>query len=587
MPGTKEANDHPKHKKGWCGMSSPEYIELPDGQFRRINSKGKGGGSTSNRNQLNTTNDGIAKDTKPQPPKTNFVISKNEEPYFQVDMSEGLCRFAHLVNGSVQFQDVVDSYEPQPLPLVNGKPLRLVLMPDANILNTTLCTPDGLFGRIKSHIARYVDLVPLDLELCVYYIIFTWFYQKVNTVAYNRLLGDTGKGKTRAKKVIGDLCFYPIIASGASTFSGIARTKEKFQGTLVIDEADIAGDAAHQLIKYLNLGFERGQNFILSDKKNPRNQDYFDPFCPKVIAMRQPFRDNATEGRLLSISMHETGNKSIPIILPDNYDTETQQLRNELCRFVLEHWKDIDRAKMLDLSNLEIEPRLKQLAMPLSIVFQLWTEGEERFKEYLLKRQQEIRRIRATSWDGTLVNTVIQLALGEIELPIEFQQYHTDNGRPVAVTPSMVAKVTGITSKTATERLVGCSFELELKGVKVGAVEKLKTVRAYSVPNGNSWREILSRYYVNNSDAIPVLPDNLKGRFFTDFTDFTDYGQKNTPQDNSGDGVLFRAKTVKSVKTVNNNNLLDCPVCGRNEWAYTPDGDLLCPCGNVLKETKQ
>ena len=100
--------------------------------------------------------------------------------------------------------------------------------------------------------------------------------------------------------------------------------------------------------------------------------------------MRQPFRDNATEGRLLSISMHETGSKTIPIILPASYEAETQKLRNEIARFVLQNWHEVKGNKMLDLDALNIEPRLKQLAMPLSIIFQLWPEGKERFIEYLL-----------------------------------------------------------------------------------------------------------------------------------------------------------------------------------------------------------
>ncbi len=29
--------------------------------------------------------------------------------------------------------------------------------------------------------------------------------------------------------------------------------------------------------------------------------------------------------------------------------------------------------------------------------------------------------------------------------------------------------------------------------------------------------------------------------------------------------------------------LLNCPACGRNEWTYSPDGELLCPCGNRFK----
>ena len=33
-------------------------------------------------------------------------------------------------------------------------------------------------------------------------------------------------------------------------------------------------------------------------------------------------------------------------------------------------------------------------------------------------------------------------------------------------------------------------------------------------------------------------------------------------------------------------DLQECPMCGRNEWTYTPDGNLVCPCGNVLNIEK-
>ena len=33
--------------------------------------------------------------------------------------------------------------------------------------------------------------------------------------------------------------------------------------------------------------------------------------------------------------------------------------------------------------------------------------------------------------------------------------------------------------------------------------------------------------------------------------------------------------------------LPDCPDCGRNEWAYSPDGELLCPCGKSFKGGEQ
>jgi hypothetical protein len=170
---------------------------------------------------------------------------------------------------------------PRRLPEVDRQPLSIVGLPDETIQEAKLLQPVALYDKVKSHIGKYVDLAELDLDLCTMYVLFTWFYRKVNTVAYLRFLADTGKGKTRGKKVIGDLCFYPLYASGASSFSGIARTQQQWRGTLVIDEADFAGEKESQITKYLNLGFERGQYYILSDKQDPRSQDYFDGLCPK------------------------------------------------------------------------------------------------------------------------------------------------------------------------------------------------------------------------------------------------------------------------------------------------------------------
>jgi len=53
-------------------------------------------------------------------------------------------------------------------------------------------------------------------------------------------------------------------------------------------------------------------------------------------------------------------------------------------------------------------------------------------------------------------------------------------------------------------------------------------------------------------------------------------------------------KTVNKIITITPDNpdvsfgeLPDCPKCGRNEWTYSPDGDLVCPCGNKFKGSEQ
>jgi hypothetical protein len=464
--------------------------------------------------------------------------------YLGFRQDDGQYAFAYLDKGRIATVNEVvvngNTVRPRPLPVVEGSPLEIVGLPSEGMLKVVSLSPDRMFSLVRGHIAKYVDLRELDLELATYYILFTWIYPIVNTVPYLRIISDTGKGKTRAIGVVGDLCFYPLRAGGASSFSGMARTQERWRGTLVIDEADFSGDKDSQITKYLNLGFERGQYYLLSDKQDPKRQDVFNPFCPKVIAMREPFSDNATEGRLLSITMRETTRPDIPIILPSQYITETKQLRDELARFTLELWNSIDGSKMLNFDDLNIEPRLKQLAMPLSVVFQLLPDGAEGFRTYLTARQTEIKRVRAISWVGSIVNAAVAIAGGEVEAGEESADLYNPILKTVqAVTPSMVAKQFGINkTKAVTQALTSAGFQVEKRWITKADGHTKKQVRTYVVPDRNTWSEIARRYI--EEGELNDMPQALKSAvyvevsqpsqvsqtqdFVTDVTDVTDAG---------------------------------------------------------------
>jgi hypothetical protein len=441
--------------------------------------------------------------------------------YLEVRLADGGYSFAHLVDGRVILTPEIKAggliVRPRPLPMRENQPLPLVGLPSEDVRAAPLLSPEEMFAKVRSHIGCYADLEPLDLELCTYYVLFTWLYPKVKTLGYLRFKADTGKGKTRVKNVTSDVSFYPLQASGASSFSGMARMQEKWRGTLVVDEADFSGDKDHQISKYLNLGFERGQYYILSDKLNPKQQEFFDPFCPKILAMREPFTDNATEGRLLSITMHETQKDSIPIILPPEYEVETQKLRDELARFTLEHWAEVDGSKMLSFDDLGIEPRLRQLAMPLSVVFQLWPQGVDGFRSYLKQRQKDIRRTRSQSWEGSLVNLVIAIATGDHNLKSEWVEYYEpSSGKPQAVTSSMVARQMNTSTKSVTQALASVGIEAERRYVTLYSEkgEVPKQVRAYSILNSQAWSEIMSRYWPSEDDGFPEIPNALKSAKF-------------------------------------------------------------------------
>jgi hypothetical protein len=405
--------------------------------------------------------------------------------------------FVHTESGKLVFDQSFKGFYPRRMQEKDGQPVAIVGLPSREALEAAIpVTAPILFDRIDAHLKKYLDAPDLDRQLFTYYVIYSWFYLKTNTAPYLRFLADTGNGKSRMQRVTGDLCFYPIKAGGSSTPSGIMRIKEKWNGTLLIDEADLReSTTTNELVKYLNLGFEKGQYFIKTDKDNPKEQDIFDPFCPKVIAMRHPFQDNATEGRLLSFTPKETSRKDIPIILPASYADEVDELRATIARFVMLNWQLVDGEKTLNLQDMDIEPRLKQLAIPLSIVLQLFPDGERRLKEYLTERQKEIKRTRASSLEGMTFNGVLDWV----------QDQPDEKGH---LTATDVKDRCGLRSNTAATKILhGIGFKTEL-------IREGKRIRVLVVPDRNTWNSITQRYYFSDNGEKPSCPQQLRGACF-------------------------------------------------------------------------
>jgi hypothetical protein len=162
----------------------------------------------------------------------------------------------------------------------------------------------------------------------------TWVFDAFNELGYLRFRGDYGTGKTRALLAIGSLCYKPFFASGASTVSPIFHVLEAFQGTLVLDEADLRfSDATADLTKILNNGNVVGLPILrtMSNRHREFNPRAFRVYGPKLVAMRHSFKDAALESRFLT---EETSGRAlradIPISLADSLQVEAQALRNKL-----------------------------------------------------------------------------------------------------------------------------------------------------------------------------------------------------------------------------------------------------------------
>jgi hypothetical protein len=224
-----------------------------------------------------------------------------------------------------------------------------------------------LLADLKTFIDRYVSLTPEFLDIATHDLLLSWVYDAFNEVPYLRLSGEFGSGKTRALLVLGSLAHKGFFASGASTVSPIFHVSHEFGGTLVLDEADLRfSDATADLVKILNNGTMKGLPVLrtMTNRYRELNPQAFRVFGPKIVAMRQGFRDEALESRFLTENMDLCQMRSdVPVHLPDSMKFEAHALRNRLLswRFAARHEVRIDSTRGVP----GLSPRGDQMALPL------------------------------------------------------------------------------------------------------------------------------------------------------------------------------------------------------------------------------
>lgn len=194
-----------------------------------------------------------------------------------------------------------------------------------------------LVAELAAFIARYVTLSDAFLAIAVHYVLLSWVYDAFRELPYLRFRGDFGCGKTRALHVIGSLLYKPIFAGGATTVSPLFHTLDLFRGCLVLDEADFRfSDQTAELTKILNNGNAAGFPVLRSV---PNDKKLYDPrafavFGPKLVGMREFFRDAALESRFLTETMGLLPpNRQVPLSLPERFAAEAAALRAQLLTY--------------------------------------------------------------------------------------------------------------------------------------------------------------------------------------------------------------------------------------------------------------
>ena len=270
-------------------------------------------------------------------------------------------------------------------------------------------TDEELDNEIKTYIKKWLDLPDDVLQFALWNIKRSWVYDRFHTLNYLRALGDTGMGKTRFLDTLGSIHYKPIATSGATTAAPVFRIIEKWKGTLIMDEADFAkSDESQDIIKIINLGYERGKHILRCDQNDAKVINLFDPYCPKILATRKVFEDKATESRCITQVMKGTSRKDIPLNLNKEFFDTTQTLRNKLLMWRFKNYHKIDPDKVVDL-GLDLELRVQQIVSSFVSLFGDDKRQLEIFKGFIKEHQADLIDERKDSWEGIIVDAIYNL----------------------------------------------------------------------------------------------------------------------------------------------------------------------------------
>ena len=269
-----------------------------------------------------------------------------------------------------------------------------------------------LLGEVRDFLHAYVDLTDEFEEIAAHYVLLTWVYDAFTDLPYLRFRGDYGTGKTRALLTIGALSYKSFFASGASTPSPIFHIQDRFQGTLILDEADFRlSDAAAQLTKILNNGTTAGMPVLrtMTNRNRELNPQAFRVFGPKVVAMRHRFSDLALESRFITAETSgRTLRPDVPVHLPAQFGADALALRNKLLAWRLRSRFSVgpDPARQA----VGVSPRYRQSSWALLSLIDD-ADVRDRIVRELAGEEARVSNERADSLEGAMlvaVNAALQ-----------------------------------------------------------------------------------------------------------------------------------------------------------------------------------
>jgi len=439
---------------------------------------------------------------------------------------------------------------------------------------------EELDQQILIFIKKWLDIPKDDTQFALWNIKRSWVYERFHTLNYLRPRGDTGQGKTRYLDTLGIIHYKPINITGATTSAPVFRIIDKWKGTLIIDEADFKlTDETALIMKIINQGYEKGKFIPRCDQNDANRIDFFDPYCPKIIATRKGFTDKATESRCITTIMTGTKRDDIPYNLNDDFYKEAESIRNKLLMWRFKNYFKINQCKEGYKGFEEIEPRLKQIFNSFVSLFNDNKKKMEEFNKFILEKQEEIIDERRNSFAGDVIEGIHNL----------IQQGHTN------ISNKDIIETAGLTDyKNQPLKPRGLNQTLKSLGFKKAELVRLDNKIKRCIPlEKEHLFEVFKRYgFCNDVTIVTVLMGSSfykkkgynKGNVTIGELPDSNVTTVTTLQDKSTDTIVTTDTNV--FKRLVDNVLSECHSCGKVDepLAWEDDkGSMYCDtCKNSI-----
>ena len=201
-----------------------------------------------------------------------------------------------------------------------------------------------LIELIKLVIERHIVCEPSTAIAAALWIMFTWCIDAVQIAPIACITAPEKRcGKTQLLTLIGELCYKPMPASNI-TAAALFRSIEKWQPTLLIDEADSFMKENEDLRGIINAGHSRKNAYVIRTTGDNHEPTRFNVFCAKAISgighLPETIKDRSIILELRRKQPEETRQR-----LRHADPMELGEIRAKLCRWSIDNMEAISQAR--------------------------------------------------------------------------------------------------------------------------------------------------------------------------------------------------------------------------------------------------